>query len=54
MKKKPPPARRPQDVMARFDRLLTAMAPKPEPPAKKPLAPRGTKKNSTPRRQDAK
>jgi hypothetical protein len=28
--------------MARFDRLLAAMAPKPEPATKKPLTPRGT------------
>lgn len=30
MPKKTPNAHRPQDAMARFDRLLSAMAPKPE------------------------
>lgn len=41
MKKKPaPPERRPQEIMARFDRLLAAMAPK----AAAPPKPRGAKR----------
>jgi hypothetical protein len=53
MKKKPLTARRPQDAMARFDRLLTQMAPKADAP--KTVAPKRTpKKRLTPRRQDAK
>lgn len=44
MKKKPLVARRPQEAMARFDRLLAAMAPKADAPPKKKLEPRGTKK----------
>lgn len=42
MKKKPPSGRRPQEAMARFDRLLASMAPKAEAP--KTLAPKRTQK----------
>jgi hypothetical protein len=44
MKKKPATARAPQDVMARFDRLLATMAPKAEAPPKKSIKPRGQPK----------
>lgn len=44
MQKKPPTARRPQEAMARFDRLLAAMAPKAEAPPKKSIKPRGQPK----------
>jgi hypothetical protein len=46
MKKPPPTARRPQDAMLRFDRLLKAMAPPVEAkrqPQSKPRKPRGPK-----------
>jgi hypothetical protein len=46
MKKPPPIARRPQDAMLRFDRLLAAMAPKSESkraPAARAAKPRGRK-----------
>ena len=48
MKKKPSsPARRPQDVMHRVDRLLAAMAPKaPAPKAPTPSKPRGAKRTA--------
>ncbi|NOT40529.1 MAG: hypothetical protein HOP13_08560 [Alphaproteobacteria bacterium] len=53
MKKKPLPGRRPQEAMARFDRLLASMAPKAEPPTA--VAPkRASKKKPTPRRKAAK
>jgi hypothetical protein len=52
MKKKPPAPRRPQDAMARFDRLLASMAPKAAPPTT--VAPkRVTKNKRTRRREDA-
>jgi hypothetical protein len=51
MRKKPPTARRPQEAMARFDRLLAAMAPKAEAPPKKTLPQRGTKKREISRRR---
>ena len=44
MQKKPPAPRRPHEAMARFDRLLAAMAPKAEALPKKKLEPRGTPK----------
>jgi hypothetical protein len=52
MKKKPLAARAPQDAMARFDRLLAAMAPKA--PAPTAVVPKRTQKKRTPRRQGAK
>jgi len=53
MKKKPLVPRRPQDAMARFDRLLAGMAPKGTPPTT--VAPkRVTKKKLSRRREDAK
>jgi hypothetical protein len=53
MKKKPLAGRRPQEAMARFDRLLATMAPKAEAPAT--VAPkRPAKKKLKPRREDAK
>jgi hypothetical protein len=51
MKKKPLTARRPQEAMARFDRLLAAMAPKPEPPAT--IAPKRTAKKKPSRKPNA-
>ena len=47
MKKKPLSPRRPQEAMARFDRLLAAMAPKADAPPKKGIKPRGTPKKKT-------
>ena len=44
MQKKPPTARRPLEAMARFDRLLAAMAPKAEAPPKNSIKPRRTPK----------
>jgi hypothetical protein len=53
MKKKPLAPRRPQEAMARFDRLLAAMAPRAEPPPA--ITPkRASKKKPAPRRQRAK
>jgi hypothetical protein len=51
MKPKPLTGRRPQEAMARFDRLLAAMAPKAEAPAS-PTAPKRPKKKT--RARDAK
>ncbi len=53
MKKKPVTGRRPQEAMARFDRLLASMAPKAEAP--KTVAPKRTqKKKRAPKRPTAK
>jgi hypothetical protein len=53
MKKKPLAPHRPQEAMARFDRLLAAMAPRAEPPSS--VTPkRVPKKKSPPTRQSAK
>ena len=51
MKKKPLTPRRPQDAMARFDRLLASMAPKVTPPAT--LAPKRTVKKKPLRKPKA-
>lgn len=46
MKPKPLTGRRPQEAMARFDRLLAAMAPKPAVSASTSASPKRTKKKS--------
>lgn len=46
MKPKPLTGRRPQEAMARFDRLLAAMAPKPAAPASPTDSPKRPKKKS--------
>ena len=50
MKKNPPPSIRPQDAMARFDRLLATMAPKRD--AKRPAeANPGKRRGPKPRKR---